>query len=182
MNAPATLISKLLNDILAPIYISVARETTFISSLDVIRKLESYGKDGRLKATTYFITIDVNDLYTMIPRDGALHALARFCLKNSIQNKIGTFTIDQIMKLARIILDTNCFVYGNKYYMQIRGGAMGSAFTQVLANIYMYEWEQDLIKHQSIRKELYGRLVETLDFIRIALAFFFFVDTSMISS
>ena len=101
--------------------------------------------------------MDVTDLYTMIPRDGALNALARFCLRNSIQNKIGTFTIDHIMKLARMILDTNYFAYNNKYYKQVKGGAMGSAFTQVLANIYMYEWEQDLIKHQSARKELYGR-------------------------
>ncbi|CAF4218690.1 unnamed protein product, partial [Rotaria sordida] len=52
--------------------------------------------------------------------------------------------------MARLILDTNCFSYNNKYYQQTRGGAMGSAFTQVLANIYMYEWEQDLIKHQAI--------------------------------
>jgi hypothetical protein len=37
---------------------------------------------------------------------------------------------------------------------------MGSAFTQVLANIYMYEWEQDLIQHQASRHEIYGRFVE----------------------
>ena len=54
-----------------------------------------------------------------------------------------------IMKLARLVLDNNCFVCNNKYYKQIRGGAMGSTFTQVLANIYMYDWEQDLIKYQA---------------------------------
>jgi hypothetical protein len=61
------------------------------------------------------------------------------------------------MKMARLILDNNCFVYNDKYYRQIRGGAMGSAFTQVLANIYMLEWEQDLIEHQKQYKGLYGR-------------------------
>jgi hypothetical protein len=64
------------------------------------------------------------------------------------------------MEMARLILDTNCFAYNNKYYKQIRGGAMGSVFTQVLANIYMLEWEQNLIKHQEIHHEIYGRLVE----------------------
>jgi hypothetical protein len=63
------------------------------------------------------------------------------------------------MKMARLILDTNCFAYNNKYYKQIRGGAMGSAFTQVLANIYMLEWEQDLIKYQELHNEIYGRFV-----------------------
>jgi hypothetical protein len=148
-----------LNDLLAPIFLHVARQTTFINSIDLIRKLEKYVTDGYFKSTTKFITADVSDLYTMIPRQGALEALARFCLKYSKQGKIGTFTIDHIMRMARLILDTNTFAYNNNYYRQIRGGAMGSAFTQVLANIYMLEWEQDLIQYQTVRNEIYGRFV-----------------------
>ena len=93
----------------------------------------------------------------MIPRQGALDALARFCIQHSMRGKIGTLTIDHIMKMARLILDTNCFVLNHQYYKQIRGGAMGSAFTQVLANIYMFEWEQDLIQYQTSYHEIYGR-------------------------
>ena len=37
---------------------------------------------------------------------------------------------------------------------------MGSAFTQVLANIYMLEWEQNLIQHQLQHGEIYGRFVK----------------------
>ncbi|CAF4399825.1 unnamed protein product, partial [Rotaria sordida] len=95
-------------------------------------------------------------------REGALHALIRFLEKNSHHGKIGTSSIDAIMRMARLILDTNCFAYNNKYYQQTRGGAMGSAFTQILANIYMYEWEQDLIKHQTVHKGMYGRFVKLL--------------------
>jgi hypothetical protein len=107
--------------------------------------------------------MDVENLYTMIPRDGALQTLARFYIKHSKQGKIGTFTIDHIMKMARLILDTNCYAFNNKYYRKICGGAMGSAFTQVLANIYMFEWEQDLIRHQEIQNRIYGRLVKYFD-------------------
>ncbi|CAF5170800.1 unnamed protein product, partial [Rotaria magnacalcarata] len=127
--APATLISKFLNDLLAPIYFKVAREYTFINDIDVIRKLEKHPADGHITSTTKFITSDIENLYTMMPRDGALHALARFCIKHSKQGKIGTFTIDHVMRMARLILDTNCFAYNNKYYRQIRRGAMGTAFT-----------------------------------------------------
>ena len=148
MHAPATLASKFLNDLLAPIYLKAARKYTFINDIDVIRKLEKHAADGHFTSSTQFITTDVENLYTMIPRVGALEALGRFCSKHSKQGKIGTFTTDHIMRMARLILDTNCFAYNNKYYKQIRGGAMGSAFTQVLANIYMFEWEQGLIEHQ----------------------------------
>lgn len=157
IHAPTTLMSKFLNNLLAPIFLQVARQTTFINSIDVIRKLETYVTNGYMKSTTKFITCDVTDLYTMIPREGALGALGRFCMKHSRHGLIGTLTINDIMRMARVILDNNYFAYNDKYYKQTQGGAMGSAFTQVLANIYMFEWEQDLIHYQASQNEIYGR-------------------------
>ena len=157
MHGPTTRLSKFLNDLLAPIFLKVARQTTFINGIDVVRKLETYVADGHFKTTTKFITADVTDLYTMIPRQGALDALARFCIKHALGGKIGTLAVDHIMRIARLILDTNYFAYNDKYYRQVRGGAMGSAFTQVLANIYMLEWEQELIAYQLAKNEIYGR-------------------------
>jgi hypothetical protein len=155
-----TFVSKLLNDLLAPIYLEVAQETTFSNSIGVARTLEKYAAAGFLKSTTTFITTDVENLYTVIPRGGGIDALVRFLEKYSKNNKIGPFNIDMILKMARLVLDTNYFAYKNKYYQQKRGGAMGSAFTQVYANIYMLEWEQDLIRHQAAKHEIYGRFVQ----------------------
>ena len=159
INAPTTNISKFLNDLSAPLFLKVARETTFTTSIDLVRKLEKYAIDGRFTTTTKFVTADVKDLYTMIPRTGALIALSSFVGKYSKHGHIGSLSIDHIMRMARLILDKNYFVYQNKYYRQIRGGAMGSAFTQVLANIYMFEWEQELIGYQHVHQEIYGRYV-----------------------
>ena len=157
MHAPVTLISKFLNDLLAPIYLKVTRQYTFINDIDVIRRLKQYVTDDYLKSTTKFVSIDVENLYTMISRQDALDALARFCIQHSIQGKIGALTINHIMKRACLILDTSCFAFTHQNYKQIRGGAMGSAFTQVLANIYMFQWEQDLIQYQTSYHEIYGR-------------------------
>jgi len=45
-----------------------------------------------------------------------------------------------------------------KYYKQIRGGAMGSACTQVLADIYIRKWESRLVQQQQQQQnELYFR-------------------------
>jgi hypothetical protein len=73
----------------------------------------------------------------MIPRDEALQVLQQFLFKYAQNGKINGMTIDTLMKMARLVLNTNCFVYQNKYYQQIRDGAMGSPFTMTLANIYM---------------------------------------------
>ncbi|CAF3479434.1 unnamed protein product [Rotaria socialis] len=162
IHASVTFVSKLLNDLLAPVYLEVAQETTFINSIGFARILEKYAEAGFLKLATNFIIIDVENLYTVIPRGGGINALIRFLEKYAKNNKIGPFNIDMILKMARLILDTNYFAYKNKYYQQKRGGAMGSAFTQVYANIYMLEWEQDLIQHQAAKHEIYGRYIDDI--------------------
>jgi hypothetical protein len=153
----------------------VAQETTFINSIDLVRALEKYATDGHLKRTTLFVTFDVTNLYTMIPRQGGLEALMRFLEKHLQRGRIGTLTINDILRMARLVLDTNCFAYDGKYYLRIRGGAMGSAFTQTFANIYMLEWEQPLVKYQQSHSELYGRSVFFLLILHhIADLFFYF--------
>ena len=155
--SPVLCVSTFLNDFLAKLYLRVARKTTYISGIDVIRQLEQYRDQGRFSNHTQFVIFDVTDLYTMIPRNGALDALARFLSKTLKNGRIGNINIDTILRLARLVLDNNYFAYNQKYYKQIRGGAMGSPFTMVLANIYMFEWEQTLIQHQQHHQELYGR-------------------------
>ena len=160
----------------------VARKTTYINGFDLIRALEKYASEGRLLPTTLFVTFDVADLYTMIPRQGALEALMRFLVQHLHRGRIGSLSINDIMRMARLVLDTNYFAYKDKYYLQVRGGAMGSAFTMVLANIYMWEWEQSFIEHQQACGELYGRSV--LHFLcgYGSLSLLFLIVTSMMVS
>ena len=137
IHAPGTLISQFLDKLLAPIYLKVARTTTYINGYDLIRALEKYDSEGHLLPTTLFVTFDVADLYTMIPRQGAIEVLMRFLVQHLHRGRIGTLSINDIMRTARLVLDTNYFAYKDKYYLQIRGGAMESAFTMTLANVYV---------------------------------------------
>ncbi|CAF4437494.1 unnamed protein product, partial [Rotaria magnacalcarata] len=104
----------------------------------LIRQLENYRNIDCLQSTTLFLIFDSTDLYTMIPRDGALNALARLLNKYSKNRKNGNLSIERILQLARMALEANYFAYTGNYYKQIRGGAMGSPLTMVLANIYIY--------------------------------------------
>ena len=101
--------------------------------------MEKYRDEGHLLPTTQFIIFDMTDLYTMISRDDALAALSRFCTKHSNYGKFANISVNTFLRLARIVLDTNTFAHNDKYYKQIKRGAMGSPFTMVLANIYMLE-------------------------------------------
>ena len=145
MNGPSTGVSHFLDQLLRPLFDLVAQETTFVNGIDLFRKLEKYHDNGHLLPSTQFITFDVTDLYTMIPRNGALEALGRFLLRHSVKGKVGNLSVDTILKLARLVLDMNYFVYESKYYRQIKVRAMGLPFTVTL------------VESQTSEGEIYGR-------------------------
>ena len=121
IRAPATGVSHFLDRVLRPIFDRVARQSTFINGIHFVRRVELYRDLGHLSPTTTFITFDVTDLYTMIPRGGALQVLEQFLCTHARNGRINGMTVDTLMKMARLVLDTNCFVFEGKYYQQIRG-------------------------------------------------------------
>ena len=65
--------------------------------------------------------------------------------------------IDAIRKLAGIVITKKVFIYEKEFYRQVIGGAMGSAVTLTLANIFMWKWEKELVRRQLTSNETYGR-------------------------
>ncbi len=94
----------------------------------------------------------------MLPQEESINVLTEFLLQHCY-HKVKDIPIDAIRKLARIVLTENVFIYEKKFYRQILGGAMGSAFTLTLANIFMWKWEKELVRRQLAANEIYGRYV-----------------------
>ena len=156
MNTPTTEISEFLDKLIRPLFDKHVRSTTIIDGVDLIRRLETYVENGSLKPTTQFCTFDITDLYTMLPQEESINVLTEF-LHQYGYHKVKGIPVDAIRKLARIVLTENVFIYENKFYRQIVGGAMGSAFTLTLANIFMWKWEKELVRRQLTSNEIYGR-------------------------
>jgi hypothetical protein len=156
MNTPTTGISKFLDQLIRPLFDKHARATTIIDGVDLIRRLETYVENGYLKPTTQLCTFDITDLYTMLPQEESLNILTEFLIQHGYQ-KVKGVPLDAIRKLARIVIKENVFIYEKKLYRQIIGGAMGSAFTLTLANIFMWAWEKELVRRQQLSNEIYGR-------------------------
>ncbi len=88
------------------------------------------------RSTNQFCTFDITHLYTMLPQEESLGILTEFLLQFGY-DKVRGIPIDAIQKLARIVITENVFIYEKKFYRQVIGGAMGSAFTLTLDNIFM---------------------------------------------
>ncbi|CAF3329914.1 unnamed protein product [Rotaria sp. Silwood2] len=163
INAPTTGISRLLDKLIRPLFDKYCRSTTIVDGADLNDRLHQYVAQGQLKPTTLFCTFDITDLYTMLPQEESLSILREFLIEHGCE-KVNGISIDTIIQLARIVLTENAFVYGDKYYKQIIGGAMGSPFTLTLANIFMWKWQKGAICGKIASNEIFGRYIDDVFF------------------
>ncbi|CAF1679194.1 unnamed protein product, partial [Adineta ricciae] len=163
MHMPTTGISKFLDRLLRPLFDQHARSTRIIDGVDLIRPLQAYTTNGYLKPTIYLCTFDITDLYTMLPPEESLDILTEFLLEHGY-TKVNSVSIDAIRKLARLALTENVFTYEKRFYRQVIGGAMGSAFTLSLANVFLWKWEKPLLQQQLNTNEIYGRYIDDIFF------------------
>ncbi|CAF1459935.1 unnamed protein product [Adineta steineri] len=161
--AATTKISKFLDQLIRPLFDRFVHQTRIIDGVDLLKKLKHYIQNGHLKSTTYFVTFDITNLYTMLPQEESLKILGEF-LQEHHCDRVNEISIDTIIELGRIVLQANVFVYGNKFYQQIIGGAMGSAFTLTLANIFMWKWEKQTLLSKLPAHEIYGRYIDDVFF------------------
>ena len=66
--------------------------------------------------------MDVKSLYTVIPNNGGLQALAYFLDQRTVKES-STHTL---VRLAELVLTLNAFSFEDQHYCQIGGVAMGS--------------------------------------------------------
>ena len=156
MHAATTGISKFLDQLIRPLFDRYVRQTTIVDGVDLLDKLGQYARKRYLTPSTLFVTFDITNLYTMLPQEESLKILDEFLREHHCEI-INGISIETILELARVVLENNAFVYDKKFYRQIIGGAMGSAFTLTLANIFMWKWEKQAILEKLPTHELYGR-------------------------
>ncbi|CAF4459001.1 unnamed protein product, partial [Rotaria sp. Silwood2] len=163
IHAATKQISQYLDKLIRPLFDRFVRQTTFVDGADLLDQLQKYIQKGYFNSSTLFITFDIANLYTMLPQEESLAVLAEFLRVHNCE-KVNGISIDTIVELGRIVLKSNAFVYEKKFYRQIIGGAMGSAFTLTLANIFMWKWERQTLLPKLGSHEIYGRYIDDVFF------------------
>ena len=103
-------------------------------------------------------SMDVKSLYTNIPIPEGIQ-----CIKNTLEKFPDPTRPDrQILELLEINLTRNDFVFNNKFYLQIKGTAMGKKFAPAYANIYMAQWEEEVFSKCHIKPFKYFRYLDDI--------------------
>ena len=157
---PSMGIARFVSRLLQPIYDEVARSTTFFQASDAVRAVERYAEQHLLKPTTLFATFHVNDLCTLLPHEETIEMLERFLNENTSKGHIQGLSIHTIIELVRLVLQSQVFLFRKGVYRQIKGGTANSRLTTLLANIYMFYWQADLVKSLVDNNEVFGRCLD----------------------
>ncbi|CAF4318541.1 unnamed protein product [Rotaria sp. Silwood2] len=157
---PTIKISKVLDELLRPLFDKMASKTTVNSGFELMKQLQEWCKIN-MRQETLFCTIDVADLYTMVPQTEGVLSLKKM-LDHLKLKRINGLKIETIIRLSRFVMQNNYFSHDGQYYQQIRGGAMGSPLTLTVANCYMFFYEQQIIKQIHNSGGLYFRYIDDI--------------------
>ena len=157
---PTIKISKFLDDLLRPLFDEMAKQTTIDSGSELVKRLSQWS-DQALKRDTLLCTIDVVDLYTMIPQVEGVLSLKKMLDYLNLK-QIGGLKVETIIRLSRFVMQNNYFLYNGLFYHQIRGGTMGSPLTLTIANCYMFFFERNTVKQVNNSDGLYLRYIDDI--------------------
>jgi hypothetical protein len=149
-------IAKVVDHYLQPI---VKETPSYVQdSTSLIQALESKVIPGHLQPheTCFFVTADVESLYTNIPLDEAWNVT-----RGAIMNT--SFSFKNCLNLmCRHVLFNNTFKFNGKAYIQVDGVATGSPLAPSVANLFMHSLEIDVIRKWDSLILLYRRYIDDL--------------------
>ena len=122
---------------------------------DFINKIDNFA----VPPNSFLVTMDVKSLYTSIPNNEGIASVKK--KYDHYPNK--TIPTKIITTFLALILTLNNFIFNSKFYLQIKGCAMGTICTPSYANIIMSECEEEhiypLIKNKSV---IYLRYIDNI--------------------
>ena len=81
------------------------------------------------------ISFDVVSLFTKVPVDDALQAIYTLLTQDDILEERTTIPVPDICALTELCLRSTYFVFGDTFFDQVEGAAMGSPLSPIVANL-----------------------------------------------
>ena len=106
------------------------------------------------------VTCDVASMYTNIDIPAALEVISRRI--DGIQGTPGLPPTDDFIRMLRLSLERNDFKFNGSFYLQLKGTAMGKKYAPAFANIFMADWEHNMLRGATLQPLCYKRFLDDI--------------------
>lgn len=115
-------------------------------------------KSLRIPSEFYFFSMDVDNLYTNIPIEAGVNCVEKVFKKYPDPKRPD----EELIELLKINLTRNDFMFNDKFYLQVKGTAMGKKFAPAYANIFMANWEDEALSKCKKKPACYLRYLDDI--------------------
>lgn len=134
--------------------LSIKHPSYLKDTYDFIGKIRSLS----IPLNSFLFTMDIDSLYTNIDISEGIQAVKNIFIKYPDSKR----PEKELLQLLRINLTRNDFEFNNKFFLQIKGTAMGKKFAPAYANIFMAEWEESALCTCPIKPLYYYRYLDDI--------------------
>ena len=122
---------------------------------DFISKIKEIGP---IPEGSFLVTLDVSSLYTNIPNQEGITAVADQLRKDPTKTSISTYILD----LLKLVLHNMYFEFNGDYFLQTGGTAMATALGPNYANIFMDKFETRALNNYPLKPLLWKRFIDDI--------------------
>ena len=151
VNHPTSRISKLVDEHIkkyVPQTKSYIRDTQ-----DFIKKIKDLGP---IPEGAILCTLDVSSLYTNIPNNEGILAVAEKLRNDPTKTPIASFILD----LLKLVLHSMSFTFNGDHYLQTGGTAMGTSLAPNYANLFMDRFETKALAGFPLKPLTWKRFID----------------------
>ena len=129
---------------------------------DLKKKLENLSAKGLINHETKLFTADAKAMYPSIDTDHGLQTMEKWLQLHEKELPKG-FPVKLILKGLDLVMRNNIFEFGDTYWLQLKGTAIGTSVACMYATIYFSLHEEEIILPSAERRDdllLYVRFID----------------------
>ena len=127
---------------------------------DYQRRLKLHYPDSKLPADAIIFSVDVINLYGNIPPEEATDTLIELLEQHEADINTFGLSLTDIKRLLKHCLSNNNVRFGDDFYKQVSGIAMGSRIAPPLAIIFMGALEKKILDSARLKPDIYMRYID----------------------
>ena len=110
---------------------------------DILRYFEKINEEETLPENAKPVSIDIKSMYSNIPIEEGLEAFKEELDKREDK----AIPTEFILKLLKLVLESNIFEFDREFFIQLLGTAMGTRVAPTYANLFMAKLEKFMLEN-----------------------------------